>query len=249
MRITVGRLYRLLYTKLGPQGWWPIYDIDFKKCVYTPRKYRSNTDEEIFEISVGAVLTQNTTWKNVEKAIGNLKLSHTLSPDEIFKMNIKKIETLIRSSGYYREKAKKLKNLSRFFLENPIHKLRNKSIQELRNILLNIKGVGKETADSIILYAFQKPIFVIDTYTKRLYLRFFGDHRDYEYDELRNFFEKDLKHDWRIYSEYHALIVEVSKRYCFKKNPRCIDCILNNFCKYNLERKLKDERKLYLSKN
>jgi endonuclease-3 related protein len=246
MKNKIQELYDLMYLNLGPQGWWPVYDLKLKKCVYIPNRYTKNSHKLIFEISVGALLTQNTSWINVEKALGKLKEERYLSPKKIYKASFEKLYELIRSSGYYRQKAEKLKNLSLFFIKNSLKELSKKNILELRKMLLEIKGIGRETADSIILYGFQKPIFVIDDYTRRIYLRFFGDEKDYDYDELREIFEKSLKHDLKIYSEYHALFVEVAKRYCLKKMPLCEKCFLSLKCFYAKEFK---NGKHTLSKN
>ncbi len=180
-------LYKQLLKKFGPQFWWPA-DSDY-------------------EVVLGAILTQNTNWKNVEKAILNLKNANKLDENEILEIKINELEELIRPSGFYKQKAERLKLATNKWLELKNKKL---SIEELRKELLSVKGIGKETADSIILYAFHKPIFVIDTYTRRFckkYLEF----ESKEYDEYRNLFESNLPKDVKLFKEYHALIVEWAK--------------------------------------
>lgn len=182
-------LYKQLLKKLGPQFWWPA-DSDY-------------------EVVLGAILTQNTNWKNVEKAILNLKNANKLKEKEILKIHINKLEELIRPSGFYKQKAERLKLATNKWVE-----LKNKekelSIEELRKELLSVKGIGKETADSIILYAFHKPIFVIDAYTKRFCKKYLN-YESKEYDDYRNLFESNLSKDVKLFKEYHALIVEWAK--------------------------------------
>lgn len=181
-------LYKQLLKKFGPQGWWP-----------------AHSD---YEVVVGAILTQNTNWKNVEKAIINLKNANKLNEKEILEIKLNELEELIRPSGFYKQKAERLKLATTKWLELKNKKL---SIEELRKELLLVKGIGKETADSIILYAFHKPIFVIDAYTRRFckkYLEF----ESKEYDDYQALFESNLPKDVKVFKEYHALIVELSKK-------------------------------------
>jgi len=180
-------LYTKLLTQYGPQGWWP-----------AKTKY---------EVVVGAVLTQNTNWRNVEKALDNLRKEKALNAKKILEMDLRKLKKLVRPSGFYNQKAKRLKDVTKKYL-----KLKNEmSVEELREELLSVKGVGKETADSIVLYAFEKPIFVIDAYTRRFCERF-DLFKGKEYDDYREFFESNLPGDVELYKEYHALIVEWAKR-------------------------------------
>lgn len=193
-------VYRQLLDKLGHKHWWP---------ADTP-----------FEVVVGAILTQQTKWENVEKAIKNLKEHGLMEPEALSKIDIEELEGLIRNTGFYRQKAKRLKNISAFFSGNPeIFKLPE---DELRGALLSLDGVGEETADSIILYAADKPKFVIDAYTRRMCwcMGIEGS-----YGKLQSFFEDSLPKDVPLYKEFHALIVEYGKRFCGKK--RCEECILN----------------------
>ncbi len=176
-------LYKKLLKKYGKQNWWPA--------------------DSKYEIVVGALLTQNTNWSNVEKAISNLKKENVLTPKKIISIELEKLKELIRPAGFYNQKAVRLKELTKKYLSL---KNKNYSIKKLREELLSVKGVGFETADSIILYAFDKPIFVIDAYTKR-----FCDSNSLfkgkDYEEYRMFFEKNLPKSVKIYNEFHALIV------------------------------------------
>ena len=193
------KVYTRLLCELGPKNWWP---------ADTP-----------FEVIIGAVLTQQTKWENVEKAIRNLKIRGLIEAGPLSKVDIGELEELIRCTGFFRQKAKRLKNISAFFYENP--KIFEKPAGELRNVLLSLPGVGEETADSIVLYAADKPKFVIDAYTKRM-CRCMGIEGNYE--KLQGVFEGSLPLDISIYKEFHALIVEYGKQFCGKK--RCLECIL-----------------------
>lgn len=172
-----------------------------------------------FEVVAGAVLTQQTKWENVEKAIKNLKDSGLMGEESITKVEIEELEGLVRCTGFYRQKAKRLKNVSKFFYENP--GILDKPADELREILLSLNGIGEETADSIVLYAADKPKFVIDAYTKRM-CRCIGIEGDY--GEMQSLFESSLQRDVPLYREFHALIVEYGKQFCGKK--RCDECIV-----------------------
>jgi len=193
------RAYKALLRKFGKQGWWPA--------------------KSRFEVVAGAILTQNTNWRNVEKAIGNLRKARMLNAGKIARAGKRKIEELIRPSGFYRQKAGRLKDVARWFVSAD----KNRDTGELREELLSIKGVGMETADSILLYALGRPVFVIDAYTKRMC----GRHgiRRTGYEGYRAFFEKNLPKEVELYKEFHALIVELGKRYCRKK-PVCEGCPL-----------------------
>ncbi len=193
------KVYKKLLNELGPKNWWP---------ADTP-----------FEVIVGAILTQQTKWENVEKAIRNLKVRGLIKADTLSRVDTGELEELIRCTGFFRQKAKRLKNVSIFFHENP--DIFDKPTGELRDVLLSLNGVGEETADSIVLYAADKPKFVIDAYTKRM-CKCMGIEGNYE--ELQSIFEGSLPVDVPLYKEFHALIVEYGKRFCGKK--RCPECIL-----------------------
>lgn len=197
------KLYKQLYREYGPQGWWPVlHKLGIRHQI---------SDIRAFEICVGAILTQNTAWINVEKAIKELDKAQLLSPDAMRKVPTARLQKAIKSAGYYNEKAKKLKIFVRFLdEEGGFTKLSRLSVPKLREALLSVWGIGPETADSIILYAFKKPIFVIDAYTKRL-LDSFGIHFK-TYDEYQLFFEERLPRSVKLWSEYHALIVQWAKQ-------------------------------------
>ncbi len=192
-------LYEKLLGQFGHKNWWP---------ADTP-----------FEVVVGAVLTQQTKWENVEKAISNLKENRLMAEGLIATAELEKLEGLVRCTGFYRQKAKRLKDISTFFYENP--GILDKPVDELRDTLLSLKGVGEETADSIVLYAADKPKFVIDAYTKKM-CSCMGI--DGDYCKLQSFFESSIPCDVPLYKEFHALIVEYGKQFCGKK--RCSECIL-----------------------
>lgn len=227
-------MFLKLYACFSYQGWWPVYDINKKRSIYHKGRYKINR-EDIFEISAGAILTQNTSWKNVEKAIENLKVNNLLDAEKIINLKDEELHILIRSSGYYRQKAERLKIFSKWFYANSekiYNGFKDENKFNIRNELLSLKGVGRETGDSILLYAFGIKIFVIDSYTRRVYQRFIGDRTEYDYDELREIFEKSIESDYKIYNEFHALIVKLSKEFCFKKSPLCKLCPINGYCHY-----------------
>lgn len=205
-----------------PQGWWPINNIYKKRT--------SLTNNEKFEIIIGAILTQNTSWTNVEKALNNLRNNNCLSIKSILETKQSTLAQYIKSAGYFNQKAERLHIIANFLLQNSIDELQNMQIDELRQLLLSVKGIGPETADSIILYAFQKPIFVIDAYTKRIMSRTGLCRKDVTYDELQTIITNNIEKDTELFNEYHALLVEHAKRYCNNK-PLCKDCIISSFCK------------------
>lgn len=207
----IKQIYKQLLKAYGPQGWWPV-----------------TTDNAVFEIITGAILTQNTAWKNVEKAIENLKKNDLVAVEKIRKTDKKRLALLIRSAGYYNQKAERLIIFAEFLSKNPIKKLMKEETGKLREKLLAIKGIGDETADSILLYAFNKPVFVIDAYTKRIFKRV--GYKEESYEELQALFMKNLKKDARLFNEYHALLVELGKNLC-KKRPSCGNCPLKQLCK------------------
>lgn len=197
-------IYRSLYRYFGPQHWWPIQKLKAKS-----EKLKIH---EKFEVCIGAILTQNTAWKNVEKVLGNLGAVGAMSPEAILRLKKEKLAFLIRPAGYYNQKTKKLKIFSKWFLRFGQNKYK---LSELRSELLNLWGLGPETADSILLYAFDRPVFVIDTYTKRLCSLF--DVEFTSYGEYQNFFQSRIPKNMKIYNEYHALIVAWGKMFGNKK--------------------------------
>lgn len=204
------KIYRDLYGCFGPQGWWP--------------------GDSPFEVIVGAVLTQNTAWQNVEKAIRNLKKSRRLSFKKMRALSQKQLSKLIRPAGYYNVKAKRLKNLLELIFRRfggDLGKMRKTGTLELRRELLSVNGVGPETADSILLYAFEKPVFVIDAYTRRLLTRHGLADEKASYEDLQDLFMKNMPADQSLFNEYHALIVRLAKEYCRKSKEKCPSCPLN----------------------
>ena len=215
----INKIYSWLMKLYGPQGWWPVLSHKGKKPDitgdlrgYHPKDYSypRNTNQR-FEICVGAILTQNTAWKNVEKALINLKSAKVLTPRKLIQLSDKELKELIRPAGYYNQKAVYLINFTEFFLS-----LKGKIPS--RDEVLHCKGVGDETADSILLYAYSKPEFVIDTYTKRVFSNLGFIKPDEKYSAIKKLFETFVERDVRVYQEYHALIVEHAKRY-YSKRP------------------------------
>jgi len=203
-------IYRSLYQAYGPQHWWP--------------------GETPFEVMVGAILTQNTSWKNVEKAIQRLKAKGVLNPKGIYTLKRSELIRLIKSSGYYRLKADRLKSFVKFIFQNYDGNLKRMKEEEngiLRKKLLGVKGVGPETADSILLYGFKKPIFVVDAYTRRILSRHKIIPEGASYEEIQDLFMDHLPHEERLFNEYHALLVHLGKTVC-KKIPKCDICPLNS---------------------
>jgi endonuclease-3 related protein len=202
------RIYELLFKRYGPQDWWP--------------------GDTRFEIIVGAILTQNTAWTNVEKAIVNLKKAGVLNPAAMNKASEKSLASLIRPAGYYNIKSKRLKNfLELLYLKfgGSLSKMAASSTTDLKSNLLAVNGIGPETCDSILLYAFNKPVFVVDTYTKRIFSRHGFFPQSATYHEVQKLFTDTLPHDVQLYNEYHALIVRLAKEHCFTK-PICTTCPL-----------------------
>jgi len=191
-----------------------------------------------FEVIVGAILTQNTAWSNVERAIEKLRSNRLLTPGAIERVPPAQLARLIRPSGYFRQKAKKLKAFVRFLngeFGGSLKRMFAVPTNELRSKLLTVHGIGPETADSILLYAGNHRIFVVDAYTRRILARHgLSDDRS-SYDEIREMFERELPHEAELYNEYHALIVNTGKNWCRNKNPICSECPLEPFLPQNSE--------------
>jgi endonuclease-3 related protein len=208
----IKELYQTLLNKYGKQGWWPLLELHCSNAGANPTKTGSikgyhpgnysypENERQKYEICLGAILTQNTSWPNVEKALLNLNGIKAIDPEVINEMDVDLLKELIRPAGYYNQKAKKVKIFTDFFI-----KLEGKT--PTREQLLELWGVGKETADSILLYAYKVPIFVVDAYTRRI----FNYDKKKEYDKIREEFEGILPKDYKLYQEYHALIVEHAK--------------------------------------
>lgn len=233
----IKKSYDDLIEAFGPQGWWPIVNNETLLCEYHVNSPKS--ESEALEICFGSILAQNTSWKNAEKAIINLKKNNILGVKKIISAENKKLSEIIKSSGYHNQKTKKLKNFCEFLLKNHngrLDLLFNKRIDEIRKELLSVNGIGPETADSIILYAARKPIFVIDSYTKRILGRI--GYGIKEYAEFQELFMQSLPNNERLFNEYHALLVTLAKNVCRKK-PLCEKCPLNKYCVYFYKQKWK----------
>jgi endonuclease-3 related protein len=207
-------IYHRLMDCYGPQHWWPA--------------------EEPFEVMVGAVLTQSTAWKNVEKAITGLKNAGALSPAALRRLSLPEIAALIYPCGYYNVKARRLMALVNWLDEScndDIYNLSNSDTGRLRSQLLSVYGIGEETADSIILYAVKKPVFVIDAYTRRIINRAGLAHGNNSYGDYQSLFMENLPVDVRLFNEYHALLVCLGKNVC-RKRPLCSRCCLSEICSY-----------------
>lgn len=209
MKLT--EIYQKMLAHFGPREWWPVSN------GFTPPEW---------EICVGAILTQNTNWRNVERALDNLKNEKMISPTDIKNIDKAALERLVRPSGYYRQKAERLRIFADFVLGFGSFPGFSKNVT--REQLLDVKGLGPETVDSILLYALNRPVFVIDAYTKRIFSRLgFKDGKNYE--GWKRLFVSGLPKDAGLYKEFHALLVELAKNYC-KKKPLCSECPLQNEC-------------------
>jgi endonuclease-3 related protein len=209
-------IYERLSEHFGDQMWWP---------ADTP-----------FEVMIGAILTQQTAWRNVEISIKNLKSAGLLEIEQLAKAPIEKVENCVRPSGFFRQKAKRIKSLAHHLWEDYKGELDfffEKDVETLRNELLDLEGIGPETADSILLYADSKLKFVVDAYTFRTFKRLGMDFKG-SYKMAQDFFEENLPEDLKLYRNYHALIVELGKNFCRTK-PLCSNCPLNSRCEFNLK--------------
>ncbi len=210
-------IYHALFRAYGPQHWWP--------------------GDTPFEVLVGAVLTQNTSWTNVEKAIVNLRLARALSFSGMINAAPEKLALLIRPSGYFNIKTKRLRHLLWFIHTNysgSLTRMFAADSAQLRRQLLEVNGIGPETADSILLYAGEKPFFVVDAYTRRIFSRQGLIAGNADYHAVQSFFMENLPRDARFYNEYHALIVRIGKEHCKKASPLCSDCPIRTQCRKRL---------------
>lgn len=208
-------LYRELFDHFGTLDWWPA--------------------DDPFEVVVGAILTQNTAWTNVEQAIDNLKKAEVLSARSLTEIPTHQLEGLIRPSGYFRQKAIRLQDLSRHLVmewQGNLNAFCSGPLDETRSRLLARPGIGPETADSILLYAANRPSFVIDAYTRRIFVRIGILQGNEKYHEMRDIFMRDLPEDVELYKEYHAQIVQLAKTCCKKQQPLCSQCPLRKHCCY-----------------
>ena len=211
-RAVLRDMYTALADRLGPSHWWP---------AGSP-----------FEVMVGAVLTQNTSWSNVDKAITNLRAAGRLTPDALHALSPDELASLIQPSGFFRIKAARLHHLLDWLKAAcgyDLDKLKNRDLFSLRNELLGVKGIGPETADCILCYALDYPSFVVDAYTRRIFSRHGLVEENIKYEPLRAMFMDTLKPDTALCNEYHALIVRAGKEWCRKSSPVCADCPLFGF--------------------
>ncbi|MDZ4859457.1 MAG: endonuclease III domain-containing protein [Candidatus Hydrogenedentes bacterium] len=213
LRQMFSEIYDRLQTHFGPTHWWP--------------------GDTPFEIAVGAILVQNTAWVNVEKAIRNLKAADMLYPTSILHADEAALQKLLRPSGFFRVKSVRLRNFCRYFVERydgDFERMAERSLEELRAELLQVPGIGPETADDILLYACNKPVFVVDAYTRRMLSRHGLAKSAMPYEELRALFERNLDSDLHMFKEYHGLIVSAGKDFC-RRAPKCELCPLGPMLK------------------
>jgi endonuclease-3 related protein len=210
------RYYEAMSGALGPMRWWP---------AKTP-----------FEVIVGAILTQSTAWGNVERAIANLRAARVLTPSALLRVRTSQLAALVRPSGYFRQKAKKLKAFVRFLQAGyggSLRRMFQTSTLELREKLLSVHGIGPETADSILLYAGNHPVFVVDAYTHRIFGRHGITDGKPDYEKVRVFLETSIPRQPELFNEFHALIVNTGKNWCRKSAPRCEECPLRSLLPSN----------------
>lgn len=209
MTATLREVYDRLLAAFGPQHWWP--------------------GQSPFEVLVGAVLVQNTSWRNVERAIENLRQRDLLQPDALYAVPLEELEELIHPAGYYRIKARRLRSLLALVVDRyggSLDAMFGTGLWALREELLAVHGIGPETADSILLYAGGLPTFVVDAYTHRVLARHGWIDFDADYHQIKEHFEASLPEDAALFNEYHALLVRLGKDYCRKTGPRCKECPL-----------------------
>lgn len=210
------RYFEAMSQNLGPMRWWP---------ARTP-----------FEVIVGAILTQNTSWGNVERAIANLRSAQMLTPSAIAAARTARLAALVRPSGYFRQKAKKLKAFVRFLqreYSGSLKRMFGRPTEILREKLLSVHGIGPETADAILLYAGKHAVFVVDAYTHRIFGRHGITNGEPQYENVRALVEAALPRDPQLFNEFHALVVNTGKNWCRKKEPRCGECPLGSLLPEN----------------
>jgi endonuclease-3 related protein len=209
MSTNVMQAYDRLFAAFGPQQWWP--------------------GDSPFEIMVGAVLVQNTAWRNVERAIANLRDASVMEPRAMYALAPAELSELIRPAGYYQVKGGRLRNLLKFVIDEydgSLDAMFHADVTVLREQLLSISGIGPETADAILLYAGGLPTFVVDSYTHRVLARHGWIEYDAGYHDIKEYFESCLPADTRLYNEYHALLVRVGKEFCRRSAAKCTACPL-----------------------
>ncbi len=231
----INSIYETLLKAYGKQGWWPIIDIVTGKSVYF--QGRVLNDPERFEIALGALLTQNTSWKNAEKALLSLKRNKLIDPRKLIETDMDTLAGLIRPSGYYNQKARKVLDFLSWFkkYDYNFEVLSGVGIDKLRSELLSVRGIGNETADSLILYSLGKKIFVVDAYTMRIFKRTGILSGSEQYYEVQEIFHRYFSGDRDGYNQYHALIVKHAKETCIpagrnRAMPLCGKCCINSLC-------------------
>jgi len=207
--LSLRKIYQKLFRALGPQGWWPA--------------------DSAFEMMLGAILTQATNWHNVEQAIQRLAHTGALQPREVLAIPTRRLEQLVRPAGYFRQKAKRVKVFTQWYVDRYAGRARRMfrtPWRKLREELLALHGIGPETADSMLLYAGQQPVFVIDAYTTRIFRRHRLIRGRATYDTIQRWVMQELPADTQLYNEYHALLVSVGKQFCHRRHPDCNHCPL-----------------------
>lgn len=211
---TIHQMFLTLYKAFGPQHWWPA--------------------ESPFEVIIGAILTQNTAWVNVEKALANLKEAGIFNPQALYQTDLETLSLLIRPAGYFNQKARKINNFLDFFFSTyggELSRMWHESLESLREKLLKVPGIGQETADSILLYAGGKRIFVVDAYTRRVVKRHQLVEAKANYAEVQQLFMENLPRNTELYNEFHALLVRLGKEFCCKRESLCQRCPLRGYRK------------------
>ena len=225
--------------RFGPQGWWPVTPSGALRARYRPGNYRTPAPRQALEVCLGAILTQNAAWTNASRALEALHEERALEPRRLLAMPLRRLERLVRPSGFYAQKSRKIKTFARHLIGKnvPLERwLGRTPLPALREDLLAIKGVGPETADSIILYAANRPAFVVDAYTRRIGARLGWFPESAGYAEVQSFLTSRLPRSVRLYNEFHALFVAQAKQYC-RKRPRCAGCVLLRACRAGREEK------------
>jgi len=231
-------VYELLLQRHGPQGWWPVTPRNRSRPSYHPGQWLALTARQRAEILFGAILTQNTAWRNVEKALLRLHKEGIFLPEQLIRIPQEDLAEWIRPSGYYRQKADRLVEVCESLLEaGGMAALEKLPLEEARPLLLSWRGIGEETADSVLLYALDKATFVVDAYTRRLAFRLGRAPEGASTGVLQRQIVPELPRSLPVYGELHALIVAHAKSHCAKRNPACMECPLRQICLWGKGRK------------